>query len=98
MAKTTQGKRVPDNTFPVNAGEYSKITKEVKGMWWPGKPYWMVRSPQNSAGNLVNHIVRENDDRTITVMPEPNCSNSILIIQGEKRWHGFIEKGVWREC
>ena len=47
-------------------------------------------------GSLSKHTVTEHEDGTITVSP------SILItMRGpedvEKTWHGFLEKGIWRE-
>lgn len=46
--------------------------------------------------NLSGHDIVEHDDGTITVSP------SILITtgreSGNKQWHGYLEKGVWREC
>jgi hypothetical protein len=43
--------------------------------------------------NLSRHDVVEHEDGTITVSP------SILVTQGEGRqWHGYLERGIWREC
>lgn len=43
-------------------------------------------------GNLAAHTVVEHEDGTITVSP------SILIRTHLGSWHGFLERGVWREC
>ena len=41
------------------------------------------------------HDVDEHDDGTITIEAKPTNSNSILCpFCG---WHGYIDRGVWRE-
>lgn len=47
---------------------------------------WYARPPGSHAGNLSSHEVVEHEDGTITVSP------SILMA-----WHGYLERGVWRE-
>lgn len=78
-----------------------RVYPNEKGQLWlkPGdygiEPYdqhWMARTPNGFTGDLSNHKVTEHDDGTITVSP------SILVTRGEKSWHGYLEKGVWREC
>jgi len=54
--------------------------------------HWMARPPGNHTGDLSGHTVTEHEDGTITVSP------SILIDDGRSKWHGYLEKGVWREC
>lgn len=55
---------------------------------------WYATTPNGLAGNLGNHQVQEHEDGTITVSP------SILVSGGGdgKSYHGFLERGVWREC
>jgi len=59
---------------------------------------WMCRPIGDFLGTLGDgtgkhgHVVAEHEDGTITVSP------SILISDGKSSWHGFLEKGVWREC
>lgn len=48
---------------------------------------WMCRPPKGPGGHLANHDVTEHEDGTITVSP------SILTAE----WHGYLEKGIWRE-
>ena len=57
------------------------------GMWY-GKP------PGFKAGyaNLSKHKVIEHEDGTITVSPSIAVRNHIA------RWHGYLKRGVWREC
>ena len=92
MGNVLQGKRVEDFVAPhlLKPGEYTKIPEQRENYYWPGKPYWYVCHPDGSRGILVTHAIIEHDDGTITVSP------SILCLGGNK-WHGFLEKGVWRE-
>lgn len=53
---------------------------------------WMVRPPGCHAGGINKHTVTEHEDGTITVSP------SILLDDGRVKWHGYLERGVWREC
>ena len=81
-----KGKRVykdKDGDLLLASGDYGK---DVNGDW-------LARSPKGHHGNLRNHTVIEHDDKTITVSP------SILIkeIKGSS-YHGYLEKGIWREC
>lgn len=64
-----------------------------------GKGEWHARPPskptEHLLGSLRNHQVTEHEDGTITVSP------SIEIAgwgdqEGEVKWHGFLERGVWR--
>ena len=83
---TTQGKRIdmPDGWLPVNPGEYGK---DKDGLWWAKVP-----KPGFPTANLGNHEITEHEDGTITVSPS-------ILIEGShgKTWHGFLERGVWRE-
>jgi hypothetical protein len=42
-------------------------------------------------GSIEKHDVTEHEDGTITVSP------SILLNDGRKIWHGYLERGIWRE-
>ncbi len=53
---------------------------------------WCCRAPNGYAGGLRQHEITEHDDGTITVSP------SILIQRPpDGEWHGFLERGQWRE-
>lgn len=92
MAKEIVGRRVYlnlDGELLLSPGDYGKHRSGD----------WLARPPKEDchAGNLKNHVVKENADGTITVSP------SILIseFQGQakiEKWHGYLEQGVWREC
>lgn len=56
---------------------------------------WYCRAPKEGTffGNLSKHDVIEHEDGTITVSP------SILITKHDgQQWHGFLERGIWREA
>jgi hypothetical protein len=89
-----QGKRVDEQPgekgqypFPrLQPGEYGKGRD---GIWYCVPPAWDDAMP----GNLGGHKIIEHEDGTITVSP------SILISEGQGHsWHGFLERGVWRQC
>lgn len=83
---TYQGRRVypgDDGHLWLQPGDYGRSFHGT----------WMARPPRLAAGDLSRHEVTEHEDGTITVSP------SILIQQpplGD--WHGYLERGVWREC
>ncbi len=77
------GKRVylnNDGELLLAAGEYGKNSLDI----------WQARPPKGHIGSLAEHNVVENEDGTITVSP------SILVTCGNERWHGYLEKGIWR--
>lgn len=83
---TTQGKRVEWPEGLLKPGEYAKH---------PETDVWYCSTPNGHYGNLVAHDVTEHEDGTITVSP------SILVTTGRgdrELWHGYLERGVWREC
>lgn len=63
-------------------GEYGK---DIDGVWY-GRPPGIL-----SAGSFAKHDVTEHPDGTITVSP------SILIMDGRSEWHGYLERGEWRQ-
>lgn len=85
-----QGTRrdITDDSHVLEPGEYGKHYSD--GMWY-------CRAPQSGdfyagMGNLSAHTVTEYEDGTITVSP------SILITGHHgKQWHGYLERGIWRE-
>lgn len=68
----------------LEAGEYGR---GPDGEW-----YGMPPGTDLLAG-LAKHTVVEHEDGTITVSP------SILVSRPHTndRWHGFLERGVWRD-
>lgn len=77
--------RLDDSIFL--PGEYGKLSD--------GHFYGCAPGDEDMMCNLSGHHIVEHEDGTITVSP------SILITtgceSGNKQWHGYLEKGVWRE-
>jgi hypothetical protein len=85
-ATRTPGQRRPDGTqsHELAPGEYAL---DLSGQWIC-RPPW-----KHAGGSLARHSVVEHEDGTITAAP------SILIaIPPIGSWHGYLERGVWREC
>lgn len=79
------GRRV-DGKEPheLEPGDYGKWAHD--GSWYaipPGHPHLLA--------NLVKHRVVEHEDGTITVSP------SVLVSGRLEAWHGYLERGVWRQ-
>lgn len=51
---------------------------------------WHARPPGAGLGTLEAHDVTEHEDGTITVSPS-------ILVTGRTTWHGYLERGVWRE-
>lgn len=82
------GRRVeiPDGHHTLQPGEYGRWAHD--GVWYavpPGHP--------DLTANLSRHKVTEHADGTITVSPSIEVSAGAL-----GYWHGYLERGVWREC
>ena len=77
--------RLDDSIFQL--GEYGKCSN--------GTFYGCAPGDEDMMCNLAGHKIIEHEDGTITVSP------SILITtgreSGRKQWHGYLEKGVWRQ-
>lgn len=61
---------------------------------------WGVIAPGDNdtlLGFLLLHTVREHEDGTATIAPGDGSSNSVLISTGKSSWHGYLDRGVWRE-
>ena len=87
IGESQRGRRVfPDATGSLRLaeGDYGKGTDGI----------WLARPPGDHLGDLRNHEVIEHEDGTISVAP------SILITgedgSGQTRWHGHLERGIWR--
>jgi hypothetical protein len=85
-----QGRRLPDSHRVVAGfahGDYQKVTHA------DGTEHWWACPPRGAVGVLDDHQVSENEDGTITVSP------SILMPSDNPagEWHGYLERGIWRE-
>lgn len=85
----TLGKRV----YPDEFGEFRLLSGQY-GID-PRDGLWKCCPPGHLVGNLANHSVEAHEDGTITVTP------SILITaydnDCEIKWHGYLERGIWRQ-
>lgn len=82
-----QGTRLENGHEVFNGpnGSYGRVERD-------GSPVWYVKTPNGHVGDVSRHEVVEHDDGTITVSP------SILVSSGARElWHGYLERGVWRE-
>ena len=84
-----QGKRIENNKWPNKQGEYSKWIREgdkdIKWMFMPPKAGYGLST-------LSLHKIIEHEDNSITV------EGSILVKGKGGSWHGYLEKGIWREA
>lgn len=78
------GRRIEWNPEAImGPGEYAKL---------PDGLTWYATTPNGLLGNLRNHDVTEHEDGTISASP------SILVEGGGGAvWHGYLERGVWRQ-
>lgn len=68
-------------------GDYSRWAEDDNN-WYACCP-----GPDDLTANLSSHTVTEHENGTITVSP------SILVKGGQgKQWHGWLERGQWREA
>jgi hypothetical protein len=86
MAETQGTRAYGVEPHLLESGQYAR---------WEGRWYGVPPGTDLLAG-LEKHEVTEHEDGSITV------SQSILV-QGHEghvigRWHGYLERGVWREC
>lgn len=55
---------------------------------------WYCVTPSGRYGGLSKHQITEHEDGTITASP------SILVSEphiDDTPWHGYLERGIWRE-
>ena len=84
------GKRVFKSPHSLDPGEYCFDGDR----WWAACPIDRDSNGFICLANLKKHNVVENLDGTITVLPSILVSDT----KGNQLWHGYLEKGVWREC
>ena len=67
-------------------GDYGK---DSCGSWWvcPPRGGYALIDPRKG------WTATENADGTLTVSP-----SIFMTAPEEHKWHGYLEKGVWREC
>lgn len=85
-----QGRRVDQ---PINDPQSLWLAPGDYGRATDGR--WLAIPPgenRHLLANVSKHEVTEHEDGTITVSP------SILVSNHTGTWHGYLERGVWREC
>jgi len=64
--------------------------------YWKLEDVWYLYIPGCGLANLKNHQIIQHEDGTITVSP------SILLTGHDNgkqlQRHGYLEKGIWRDC
>ncbi len=85
-----QGRRI----FPDSQGNYPYDQIDAGAyFYWPRGGCWMAVTPNGLATNLKGHTITEHEDKSITV------GGSIAVNNGDGlTWHGWLDRGVWREC
>lgn len=90
-----KGRRVEDDHEPNDPGDYSKLR------YRDGAIVWTAITPNGHRFAFnERHRIEEHADRTITVTP------SILVherdsrgeLTGQTAYHGFLERGEWRDA
>lgn len=93
-----KGARVEWPDGLLNPGEYAKHLADG---------YWYAMTPNGHLANLSAHVVTEHEDGSITVSPSilvrlpETALGDVFNRDGRHEgqlWHGFLERGVWREC
>lgn len=97
-SKLFPGKRIYPNEegwLPPNIqpGEYGRITSPEIIDGWDRMGWWQCCAPDGSQGSInpEKHRVTEHEDGTITVWPSLDWSQ-----RTPGKWHGWLEKGIWR--
>lgn len=69
---------------------------DARVCYWKYDGIWWIYLPRAGIGNLSRHAITEHEDGTITASPSilltgHNCGKPM-------QRHGYLERGVWREC
>lgn len=72
----------------LRSGQYAKWDRD--GNWYAVPP------GTDLLAGLAKHRVVEHDDGTITVSPSIEVSSNDPT-RAANYWHGFLERGIWRE-
>jgi hypothetical protein len=88
--------------------EYSGDGLPPNGCYWrDGRDgNWYGMTPNGHLAGLASHNVIEHEDGSITVAPSilvqghRSSDDGIRVSDGNNRdlWHGYLERGIWREC
>ena len=86
--------------------DYSGDGIPANGAYWRDTRdgNWYGMTPNGHLVGFAKHEVAEHADGTVTVSPSIDAlaawdAPGEHRPRGERRlWHGFLERGVWREC
>lgn len=67
------------------------------GDFWFQSNQWFGVTPTGMVAGLRAHKVTEHEDGTITVSPSILCRGYNGRTERNEEWHGYLERGVWRE-
>jgi uncharacterized protein DUF6527 len=86
------GRRREDGTQPweLEPGDYCVRVDAESGV----RIAWVVTPNGNGPARLEGWDLTEHDDGTITVSPSILAHPS----GNQPGWHGFLERGIWREA
>lgn len=84
---TMQGRRIHGRD---KDGDGKSWYAPEPGDYWHDGQSWMAETPNGLRGALSEHDVVEHEDGTITVSPS-------ILVTGQETWHGYLDRGVWRE-
>jgi hypothetical protein len=96
----TTGRRRDDSTPPweLEPGEYCVRTDSDSGQ----RVAWVVTPNGHGPARLEGWTLTEHDDGTITMSPSILAHPSTHLDANDQvvelaEWHGYLERGVWRE-
>ena len=72
--------------------DIASLTELTPGQYARHKGTWYACCPNGLIANLGNHTVMPHEDGSITVSPSILCTRD-----SETRWHGTLQKGVWKD-
>ncbi len=84
-----QGRRI-ESPYAADGGLVGDWPKPGEFFLYNGQ--WRGVTPNGIEANLAAHSVTEHEDGTITVAPSIKADESSIGV-----WHGYLERGVWRE-
>lgn len=90
---TSPGRRGPD----VPPGAWAPLLRPGEYVKDLASGVWYCCTPNGHHGSLAQHEVTEHGDGTITVSPSILVSMRNSKGNNQQLWHGFLERGVWRE-
>lgn len=81
-----EGETIPK----LKPGDYGQ---DIRNNWWCKVPNGEFRAGCMLTGHDKAWNVTEHEDGTITVSPSIGIGN----VNGKWLYHGYLEKGIWRE-